>query len=213
MVTEPMINGPPLEMPQRALVVIGKCGVGKSNLTNRLANLDWPTDPVVPCSRKPALKVMTRDEFPRLAVPTAWLVDLPGFAEGLVADETYRGFYRTWLPCASDLLWLVQADSRAYKRDELFLDELLPLVRPGARLRVVLTRVDCLALEADTPHDGRPTPGQLQHLGEKIEDVFSLFAAVIDGRVPFQRADILPCSVKTGWGFDRIERLLFNEKE
>lgn len=196
----PMINGPPLEIPHRTILLVSKTGGGKSTLANRLAGLDLPTDPVVPCTRRPALKVLTREEYPRLAVPSAWLVDLPGFAEGPAADEVYRGFFQTWVPCATDLLWLVQADSRAHKQDELFLGELVPLLRGGARLRVVLTRIDCLALEEGTPLSGRPTPEQLCHLDEKIEDVFSLFAATIAGRVPFHRDDILPCSVKTGWG-------------
>lgn len=198
--------------PDRTLALISKTGVGKSTLANRLAGIDLATDPVEPCTKKPALKVMETDEFPNLAYRTAWLVDLPGFGEGVQADNEYRVYYRTWLPAAHDVLWLVQADSRAHKQDEVFLHELVPILQSGVRLRVILTRVDCLAIESDTPHEGRPTQEQLKHLDEKIHDVWSIFSSAIDGRISFEKRDIVPCSVKTGWGWCGVKKLLFKEK-
>lgn len=189
------------------LVVFGKCGAGKSTTLNQLFGLDFTTDDAVACTTNPNS---------RMLLERVRIVDLPGIGESLAADEQYWPFYTKWVPRADHLLWITQADTRAYKRDEIFLMRLKPLFKPTLRLTIGLNRVDCLGVDEGCPgFDGNTkqlSEAQLQHLPVKIQDVFSIFQDALDGCLPFSHEDIVPYSATSGWGMQRLRQRFFVEE-
>src|SRR5579871_6020839 len=112
-------TGPPF-----TTVVLAKTGAGKTTTLNRLTGLDWATDPVVACTTRPAEVTLTRAAHPRLNRPAHRLIDLPGLGESREADRKYLPWYREWAGRADRVLYLIQADTRAYKQDQIMLSAL-----------------------------------------------------------------------------------------
>jgi uncharacterized protein len=196
----------------RNVLVFGKTGVGKTTTLNTLFGLHWPIDHAVACTKAPAVRLLTQQDHPDLLTPMR-VVDLPGIGESLAKDEEYWPYYAEWVPCADHLLWITQADTRAYRRDELFLTRLMGMLKPAMRLTIGLNKADCLGF--DEGHDGfdysrrQLSAGQLEQLPAKVDDVFALFARVLEGRLEFGRDDIVPYSATSGWGVVKLRRLFF----
>lgn len=189
------------------VLVFGKCGTGKSTTLNTLFGLDFATDDAVACTIAPNTRLF-RDRMR--------IVDLPGTGESLAADERYWGLYQEWVPRADHLLWVTQADTRAYKRDEIFLLRLKPLFRPTLRLTVGLNKVDCLGVDEGSPgfdwHTGQPSEAQLRQIPIKVGDIFGIFQDILDGCLPFRPEDIVPYSAASGWGVGGLRQRFFREE-
>jgi len=106
------------------VVFFGKTGVGKSSTLNAVFGLNWATDNAIACTKKPQfanLDIFDDLDFPHQQVR---VVDLPGIGESLTGDQKYMAYYKKWISQADSLVWVTQADTRAYKRDEIFLKQL-----------------------------------------------------------------------------------------
>lgn len=197
------------------VLVFGKTGVGKTTTLNILFGLQWRTDHAVACTDKPKARLLTYQQYPTLLKPVR-VVDLPGIGESLAKDEEYWPFYAEWVPRADRLLWITQADTRAYKRDEVFLSRLMGMFKPTMRLTLGLNKADCLGV--DEGCDGfdhsrqRLSEAQANQLPAKLDDVFSLFAGTLGGCLAFGRDDIVPYSASSGWGVAGLRQLFFTEE-
>lgn len=217
MTTEAVMTPPGSECRDGApftTVLFGKTGAGKTSTVRGLFGWDWPTDPVVACTREPTIGLLERRQHPGLTQPIHQVVDLPGLGESLQADLHYLPLYQHWVRSANLLLWIIQADTRAYKRDQVILGRLRPLFRPGLRFKLGLNQVDRLGVDEGEdgfdPVAGRPSEHQLRYLQDKIEDLFELFSAVLGPGVAFCRSDIIPYTATSGWGLNELRRLFFH---
>lgn len=182
----------------------GKTGVGKSSTQKALWNLKWASDDAVACTLYPQFASINRTEFPYLPYCEVRVVDMPGIGESIETDERYFPYYQEWLANANTLVWITQADTRAYKRDEIFLTSLQPLFRHDLRFVIAVNKVDYLGVdEGEQTFDsnlGSPSEAQLRLLCEKVEDIFTVFRPLIGESVSFQLDQIVPYSAVYKWG-------------
>jgi predicted GTPase len=134
---------------------------------------------------------------------------MPGIGESLSADEAYLSFYEEWIPQADSLVWVTQADTRAYKRDQIFLLKLSPLFRPSLFLTIALNKIDYLGVdEGQQPFNaeqGIPSEDQLKRLPEKIDDIHRIFSTVVDQHLTFEKNQIVPYTSIYGWGLQDLK--------
>jgi len=203
--------------PMLTVVFFGKTGVGKSSTLNALFGLELATDPAVACTSEPQVTVLDPEEDPGLPDEPVRVVDMPGIAESLRAEDLYQPYYEKWIPQADSLVWVTQADTRAYKRDQLYLMKLLPLLRPSLQFVVALNRVDDLGVEeGDESFNttlGRPSAAQLAVLPEKISDVYGVFKEILGDAVPFDKSHVVPYTALHGWGLEQLKRTILKEVE
>jgi len=193
------------------ILFFGKTGVGKSSTLNKLFDLNLPTDNAVACTKEPHLIDVDPSHYSNLNVPYPQIqvVDMPGIGESLDDDEIYFPFYEEWIPKTHSLVWVTQADTRAYKRDQIFLLKLLPLFSPSLYLTVALNKIDYLGVnEGEKPFDieqCEPSEDQLERLPEKIEDVYQCFKEAIGENIIFQNDQIIPYTSFYGWGLQNLK--------
>lgn len=193
------------------VIFFGKCGVGKSSTLNKLFGLNWATDNAVACTKEPQYTVLNSSDLGDFSIPEKQIrvVDMPGIGESLSADETYLPFYEEWIPQADSLVWITQADTRAYKRDQIFLLKLSRLFRSSLFLTVALNKIDYLGVDEEEQtfnfEKGEPSEAQLRIIPEKIEDVYKNFHDVIGQVLIFERSQIIPYTSAYGWGLQDLK--------
>ena len=192
----------------------GKTGSGKSTTQNALFGLDWKTDPSIACTIEPQVAHLGKGHHPELSTR---VVDMPGIGESIDADTQYLPYYEEWIAKTHSLVWVTQADTRAYKRDEIFLSHLIPFLQPSLFFIVALNRIDHLGVdEGEKSFDltaKQPSQAQLQILPEKIDDVYRLFKGVLKTTVPFEKHQIVPYSAVHQWGLDTLKTTIFTRRE
>ena len=195
------------------VLFFGKTGVGKSSTLNSLFGLNWATDNAVACTKEPQIASLERSHYKGFPYQQVRVVDMPGIGESLSNDESYIPYYEEWIPKTHSLVWVTQADTRAYKRDEIFLTKLLPLFEPSLFLIVALNKIDCLGVNEDeTPfnfEEGEPSHDQINRINEKIEDVYNIFQSSIDGKINFTPKQIIPYTSVYGWGLEHLKTTIF----
>jgi predicted GTPase len=191
------------------VLFFGKTGVGKSSTLNALFGLNWATDNAVACTKKPQFADLDAP-YPGFSYQKVRVVDLPGIGESPTADKKYTAYYKKWIPQADSLVWITQADTRAYKRDEIFLKKLKPLFKSSLFLIIALNKIDSLGVyEGERPFDieeGEPSEDQLRLIPEKIDDVYGIFKSAVDGKVAFEKNQIVPYTSVYGWGLENLKR-------
>lgn len=195
--------------PPLTIVFFGKTGVGKSSTLNRLFGLNFKTDNSVACTKRPQIVDLARAEHPDLPHERVRVVDLPGIGETVRADRYYVRFYEEWVAQADSLVWVTQADTRAYTRDEIFLLKLAPIFKPQMRLTVALNRVDNFAAEEGAaPFDTvrrEPSAHQLRLLPEKIRDVRGVFKGAMGGAHE-RKIVVVTYTAFYGWGLPTLKQ-------
>jgi predicted GTPase len=134
---------------------------------------------------------------------------MPGIGESLSADEAYLPFYKEWIPKTDSLVWVTQADTRAYKRDQIFLLKLSPLFSPSLFLTIALNKIDYLGIdEGQKPfniEEGIPSEDQLKRLPEKIDDIYNIFSSVVSQHLTFEKHQIIPYTSIYEWGLQDLK--------
>lgn len=197
------------------VVSFGKTGVGKSSTLNSLYGLNWATDHAIACTKRPQrAKFKTQDSD--CPYKTLRIVDLPGIGESLEAEKQYMPYYRKWVARADTLLWITQADTRAYKRDEDFLEKLAYRFKPSLHLIVALNKIDCLGVyEGGKGFDDvnrEPSCDQLKLIPEKVDDIYYIFQKAIGRRIVFEKNQIVPYTSFYGWGLNSLERQILKRR-
>ncbi|MDB9495998.1 50S ribosome-binding GTPase [Spirulina major CS-329] len=201
-----------LPIPRRntlTVVFFGKTGVGKSSTLNALFELNWPVDNAVACTRKPQFTDFKPSDHLDVSYQNIRVVDLPGISESLIDDQKYMGYYKKWIPQADSLVWVTQADTRAYKQDEIFLKKLNPLFKKSLFFIVALNKIDCMGIyEGDKPFDtdnGKPSEDQIKLIPEKIDDIYTIFKNAIDKKIIFKKEQIIPYTSVHKWKLDILK--------
>lgn len=203
---------------EQTVVFHGKTGVGKSSTLNETFGFNLPTDNAVACTKIPQVIYLDDSHYKHLNLPFTKVkaVDMPGIGEGIEEDQIYMPFYEEWIPQADSLVWVTQADTRAYKRDEIFLLKLAPLFKSSLFLTVALNKIDFLGIdEGEKPFDVelcQPSEDQLKRLPEKIEDLYSVFKGAIKDKIPFEKHQIVPYTSFYGWGLPELKTKILTRK-
>lgn len=136
------------------------------------------------------------------------VVDLPGIGETPTADRKYMAYYKKWVAKADVLVWITQADTRAYKRDEIFLKKLKPFFKPSLSLILALNKIDYLGVyEGQQGFDidkREPSPDQLKLIPDKIDDIHGIFQNALDGAIAFEKSQIVPYTSFYSWGLENL---------
>lgn len=202
-------------MNELTILFFGKTGVGKSSTLNSLFGLNWETDNAVACTKEPQFTYLEPSQWSNLSLPyeQVRVVDMPGIGESIADDEKYLPYYKEWIPQTHSLVWVTQADTRAYKRDEIFLLKLMPLFTSSLFLTVALNKIDYLGIdEGEKPFNielREPSEVQRKRMSEKVEDVYSIFKGAVDERLIFDKTRVLPYTSIYGWGLQELKEKIF----
>lgn len=122
---------------------LGKTGIGKSSLINKLFNLDLPVNAVEECTKNVVATWIRNEDGRFLAGQDSIMVmDTPGISAALENDKFYIPFYHHVLSLADCIVWVVQGNTRADRGDQEMLFRLKPYIRPKTRIVLCVNMVD-----------------------------------------------------------------------
>jgi uncharacterized protein len=177
------------------VVFLGKRGVGKSSTLNRLFGFDRPTDAAMECTTEPYARWISEHRTQRFRI-----VDMPGIAAGVDSLTTYGPYYQRWLSRADTVVWITQADVRAYKQDQIFFRDFSKFVRPGTRLVLALSKADTQTGNFEArPAGSSPLDNDL--IRRKAQDASS---QILPYTWTPAGAEIVAYSVAKGWNLDEL---------
>ncbi|GAB1544755.1 hypothetical protein NUACC21_74310 [Scytonema sp. NUACC21] len=185
------------------LAIFGQTGSGKTSLSNALFGLNWRTDPAVACTQTVSqhegkiVSVFNGDMLPE------WrLLDTPGVGESEEADarhfqQLYESFHT-----ANMILWVVQADTRAFTEDQ---ESILRLTDngqkiPKAHFVIGINQIDRVYPENWNTVDNVPSAEQFSLIPEKVNLVYKRFSPYL----PIAEKHILPCSALRRYGLNNL---------
>jgi uncharacterized protein len=179
---------------------MGKTGVGKSTTINSLFEQNLETDNAIACTKSENIVVLNNTFAPNLPYNQLQIVDLPGIGESIETDEEYQSIYKKWASKSNTLVWVTQADTRAYKRDQIYLSKLIMFVKPSLKFIIALNKMDLLVNELS----------QVNYLLNEIsktkkEDIFTIFKDIIKDKLIFTIDQIIPYSAIYKLGLDNLK--------
>lgn len=154
--------------PPAVIVVIGTAGVGKTSTINAIFGVDWTVG-----VGKRGTTSMQEKEFEIDSVRRMKIIDLPGMGDSIERDKETAELYKKILPTADVVLYIVQADDRAFADVEYTIKEnVLPHISAPSRLVVGINKVDQLGIGTDEDiywdeDFNFPSPSQMEYIEEK----------------------------------------------
>jgi uncharacterized protein len=188
------------------IAFLGQTGAGKTSLINTLFDLDWFIDPAISSTKE--LSEHKGKLSSRVSqLEKEWVViDTPGVGESEVADESYFPMLHKTFHTSQFLVWVVQADTRAFSEDQLALLKLTSekVSLPTAKCCILVNQIDKLYPENWDLVCNRPSEAQQRLIPEKLDVIYSRFSKY----VPVERSDIFPVSAQKVYGFEDFVDLL-----
>lgn len=191
------------------LAIFGQTGAGKTSLSNVLFGLNWRTDDAVACTQ-------TVSEHEGTIAPSFnqsklfhWrLLDTPGVGESEEADDVHFQQLYNSFHSANVILWVVQADTRAFREDQ---ESILRLTDnsqkiPKTHFVMAINQVDKVHPENWDTVNNTPSSEQSSLIPEKINLVHKRFSPYI----PIQEKHIIPCSAMKGYGLSNLVNVINN---
>jgi predicted GTPase len=180
---------------RRTVTILGKRGVGKSSTLNYLFGFCLATDAAAECTKMPSAHLVTSPEGQLVRI-----IDMPGIAANLRSGARYHRYYRRWLKRADVVVWITQADVRAYKQDQIFFRDYARFVRPRTRLVLALSKFDT-QIEGLGPQ-ALMSRADEELLKRKLDDTSSEI-------LPYSWADshlatVIPYSVARQWNTEAL---------
>lgn len=199
------------------ILFFGKTGVGKSSTINALFDLNCKIDHAVACTKKPQFRDIKLSKYKGCVSQQIRVVDLPGIGESLTGDQKYMSFYKKWMCQADVLVWVTQADTRAYKQDEIFLKNLVPFFKSSLFLIVAINKIDCLQHFNDNNNQfylktGDSSVEYIRLINEKIDDIYNVFKNVLNNKVIFEKDQVIPYTSVYGWGLENLKGKTLRER-
>lgn len=166
------------------VAIIGKAGVGKTTTINNLFNASWKTSHTVAGTKNAQMEEFDLAGGGRLAV-----VDMPGLGEDVDQDAEYEKIYRTELPSADIVIWVMQANAKDMAEDQRILSGLIADTMKGleGRIVVALNQVDKIGPGEWNEKLNYPTPLQAESIERRCADIATKLARV----TPVSRANIV----------------------
>jgi uncharacterized protein len=150
------------------IAVIGQAGVGKSTTINSLFNLQEKVSHTTTGTTEASENTIVLPEGGQLSI-----IDLPGLGEDIELDKKYKEIYRTVLPSADVVLYVLQADMRALKMDQEILRDIVQNVMGDLKNRLVvgLNQVDKIGPGNWNEKFNRPSPEQEDNIKRRCQDI------------------------------------------
>ena len=191
------------------ITFIGKTGSGKSSTINELCKTSLPVDVSEACTKYPIVVKGSHNGV------NFNVVDLPGISECIGANVDYSIFYKKYLKLADTIVYLTQADTRAYKQDQIFINFLISTNVIDATKNIVLgiNKVDLLFKDKEHPkgidlssiNDSNPL------IQSKIDDYFdNVFRNVFANIPQISKESIVGYSVYQKWNINKLCSHIFN---
>ena len=192
------------------IVIAGKRGCGKSSTLNALWGLDLPTNKAVACTKYPQLLKVKCGDY------EVNVVDLPGIAESLDADMQYTAYYKKYIEKASLLICLSQADTRAYKQDELFYHNLINanIITKNTEIILGINQIDLLFKTKENPDgiDLHTTDDSTDLIREKIDDYYDkVYSKIFKELGIVTKKDVCVFSVWQKWNLNKLMNMILSK--
>lgn len=181
----------------RTVVIAGKRGVGKSSTLNALFGYDLPTDAAVECTMEPSVHKVDGNQIGGVSTT---VVDMPGIAANMTSEARFDQFYRRWLRRADLLVWITQADVRAYKKDQQFFRRYVARLKRRADLVIAVSKFDTLLPEGADIHGSEAMTVVVQKVADLAEQLDPYHG----------RSEVVyhPYSVYKNWNVDALAAIV-----
>lgn len=189
------------------LAIFGQTGAGKTSLSNVLFGLNWRTDDAVACTQTVSEHSGTIAASFNQGKSFHWrLLDTPGVGESEEADDVHFQQLYNSFQNANVILWVVQADTRAFREDQ---ESILRLTDNGQKIPkthfvMAINQIDKVHPENWDTVNNAPSSEQSSLIPEKINLVHKRFSPYI----PIQAQHIIPCSAMKGYGLANLVNVI-----
>ena len=193
--------------------VFGKRGVGKSSTLNTLFELGLDTDPAQACTKDIFSKKINRPE--KFQNKVIEVIDLPGIGEGFETDAIYMPLYEKIIPKTDTLLWITQANVRAYKHDQIMFRNISHMIKSNVNFVFGVNKSDILIsshFKLDTVElEDLMRLSDHEIFKEKIDDIMSVFSPGFNKVFPFSSKNICFYSSHFNWNTENLLNKILNQ--
>jgi small GTP-binding protein len=194
------------------VAIIGKAGVGKSTTINALFNLNEKISHTTHGTTEASKKVVELPKGGKLSI-----IDMPGMGEDLKLDQEYAKIYERILPEADIVLYVIQANLKALREDQIILRDIVQNVMGNLKGRLVigLNQVDKIGPGTWNTKFNFPSPEQEDNINRRCQAIQKELSSVLSIKVEqveyysaekrYRLYDLLGAIIKssgnTGWKF------------